>query len=89
VHFFEVQCGWSQTIKEFGYPPILFNEIQLTMALWIKVTDMSTCSDQLLEHRLLLHKVRLAEKCLLAAAIGFLRIKAGLGALNCLESVYT
>ena len=58
---------------ELCSPPILLNEIELTMIFWVKVTQMAMRFDQLLKLGLLRNKIRLGKEDMPATAISVAR----------------
>jgi hypothetical protein len=55
---------------KFGWPPVHFNEVQLTMILGIKVTNVTMGLHKFFKSRLLVDKIRLAEENPAATAKG-------------------
>jgi hypothetical protein len=52
-------CWRSASIAKLGGAPVLFNKFQLTVILWVIITDAAAALDQLTQCQLLLDKVGL------------------------------
>ena len=59
LHLVDCRCAPCYTETELGSTPILFNEIEFTMVLGIKIAEMPAILDQLLKLGLLRHEIGL------------------------------
>ena len=73
LHLINCCCVPCHTEMELCSPPILLNEIELTMVFWVKVAQMATRLDQLLKLGLLRHEIGLGKENAPATAISVAR----------------
>ena len=55
-------CVWGEPVMVLRKTPVLFNEIQFRVKLWVKIANVSATSDKFFQLRLLSNKVWLIEE---------------------------
>jgi hypothetical protein len=70
LHFINVGSPCRGAITKFDCPQVHFDEVQFTMVLGIKVTNVTTRFHKFFKCRLLVDKIRLAEENPVATAVG-------------------
>ena len=81
-HLLKGPCTASNAETEFRSTPVLLNEVQFTVVLGIKITQVTTRLDMLLKQRLLRHEIGLGVKEMSAATVGLLFGATGTSALG-------
>ena len=69
LHLLECLRSGGHMVSSLGRAPVLLNEVKFTIIFRIEITQMTVPLDELLELQTLIYKVRLNEKCVLAATV--------------------
>ena len=60
-HLLHIYCLWAGPVDQLCSSPVLLNEVELTVIFGIVITDVTPGCDELLQVRLLIHKIKLCE----------------------------